>query len=94
MGWLVSLFARLALLVVWIATTLVNHAFHGGWILPLLGILLLPITTLVYVLVYYIAGGVTGWSWFWVVLAVLLDLTATGSGAYNNRNRFPAPNKE
>ena len=61
----VALFARLALLVVWLTTPLVQRAFQGGWILPLLGILLLPITTLTYVLVYYIAGSVTGWGWLW-----------------------------
>jgi hypothetical protein len=76
MSWLVALCARLALLVVWLSTPLVNRAFSGGWILPLLGILFLPITTLVYVLVYYIAGSVTGWGWLWVVLAFLLDLAA------------------
>jgi hypothetical protein len=76
MSWFVALFARLALLVVWLATPLVNRAFSGGWILPLLGILILPITTLAYVLVYYIAGSVTGWGWLWVVLAFLLDLAA------------------
>jgi hypothetical protein len=76
MSWFVALFARLALLVVWLATPLVNRAFDGGWILPLLGILILPITTLAYVLVYYIAGSVTGWGWLWVVLAFLLDLAA------------------
>ena len=51
MSWLIALFARVALLVVWLATPLVNRAFQGGWILPLLGILNLPITTLAYVLV-------------------------------------------
>lgn len=76
MSWLVGLFARVALFVVWLTTPLVNHAFHGGWILPLLGFLLLPITTLTYVLVYYISGSVTGLGWLWVVLAILLDLTA------------------
>ncbi|HET9918576.1 MAG TPA: hypothetical protein VFQ30_01950 [Ktedonobacteraceae bacterium] len=76
MSWLVALFARVALLVVWLSTPLVNHAFHGGWFLPLLGILFLPITALTYVLVYSIAGSVTGWSWLWVVLALLLDLAA------------------
>jgi hypothetical protein len=78
MSWFVALFARVALLVVWIATPLVNRAFHGGWILPLLGIILLPITTLSYVLVYYISGSVTGWGWLWVVLAFLVDLAASG----------------
>lgn len=81
MSWLFALFARLALLVVWLSTPLVQRAFHGGWILPLLGLLLLPITTLTYVLIYYIDGSVTGWGWLWVALAVLLDLAA---------NSFPA----
>jgi len=76
MSWLLALFSRVALLVVWLTTPLVNRAFHGGWILPLLGILFLPITTLTYVLVYDITGSVTGWGWLWVVLACLLDLAA------------------
>ena len=76
MSWLFALFARLALLVVWLSTPLVQRAFHGGWLLPLLGILLLPITTLTYVIVYALAGGVTGWGWLWIVLAFLLDMAA------------------
>ncbi len=79
MSCLVALFARLALLIVWISTPLVNRAFQGGWLLPLIGFLLLPLTTLVYVLVYYISGGVTGWGWLWIVLAFLLDLGANSS---------------
>jgi hypothetical protein len=89
MSWFVALFARLALLVVWVSTPLVDRAFHWGWLLPLLGIIFLPITTLVYVLVYYISGGVTGWGWLWVVLAFLLDLGTHSSGAYTNRHRLP-----
>jgi len=81
MSWLFALFARVALFVVWLTTPLVNHAFHGGWILPLLGILLLPVTTLTYVLVYYLAGSVTGWGWLLVALAVLLDLAANSAPA-------------
>ena len=46
MSWLIALFSRIALLCVWIWTPLVGRAFHGGWLLPLLGIILLPITTL------------------------------------------------
>jgi hypothetical protein len=81
MSWLIALFARLALLVIWLSTPLVSHASRGGWILPLLGILLLPITTLTYVLVYSIAGSVTGWGWLWIVLAILLDLGANSAPA-------------
>ncbi|HLI89430.1 MAG TPA: hypothetical protein VKV37_12130 [Ktedonobacteraceae bacterium] len=83
MDWFIALLARVALLVVWIATPLVNRAFHGDWILPLLGILFLPLTALTYVLVYAIAGGVAGWNWLWVVLAFLLDLGAHSAPARN-----------
>lgn len=76
MSWLLALFSRVALLVVWLTTPLVNRAFHEGWILPLLGILILPITTLTYVLVSYVYGSVTGWGWLLVALAVLIDLAA------------------
>jgi len=81
MSWFFALFARLALLAVWLSTPLVDRAYHGFWILPLIGILLLPITTLTYVLVYYIYGSVTGWGWLWVVLAFLLDLAANSAPA-------------
>jgi len=76
MSWLIALFSRIALLCVWIWTPLVGRAFHGGWLLPLLGILFLPITALTYILVYAVVGSVTGWGWAWIVLAVLLDLAA------------------
>jgi len=79
---IILFFARLALLFVWVLTPLVNRAFHGGWLLPLLGVLFLPLTTLVYVLVYSLSGsGVTGWGWLWVVLAFLLDLGVYSSPA-------------
>lgn len=89
MGCLVAFFSRLALLIVWLTTPLVSRAFHGGWILPLLGILFLPLTTLVYVIVYALGNGVTGWAWLWVVGALLLDLAAHGSGVRANRHRLP-----
>ncbi|HEU5440953.1 MAG TPA: hypothetical protein VFU88_16830 [Ktedonobacterales bacterium] len=87
MGCLVALLARVALLGVWLTTPLVTRAFQGGWLLPLLGVLFLPITTLVYILVYMAAGGVAGWGWFWVILGFLIDVTVHTSGAYSNRQR-------
>lgn len=90
MSWLLALFSRVALLVVWLTTPLVSRAFYGGWILPLLGLLLLPITALVYVLVSYAYGSVTGWGWLWVALAFLLDLAANSYPARNAaRTRSP-----
>lgn len=88
MGCLLALLARVALLVVWLATPLVARAFQSGWVLPLLGILFLPITTLAYIGVYAIAGTVEGWAWLLVVLGFLFDLGTHGSGAYANRQRI------
>jgi|SRR5436305_2056176 len=89
MSCLIAFFARLALLYIWLWTPLVNRAFPNGLLLPLLGILFLPLTTLAYVLVFVPGIGVTGWGWLWVILALLVDLGAHSSSAYNNRHRIP-----
>jgi hypothetical protein len=81
-------FPRLAVLFVWLFTPLVNRAFTMV-IWPILGIIFLPFTTLMYVLVYNPAIGVTGWGWFWVFLGLLLDISSYSSSAYTNRNRMP-----
>lgn len=93
MRWLFAFFARLALLIIWLSTPLVQRAFQGGWLLPLLGILLLPITTLTYILVSSIAGGVTGWSWLWIVLGFLLDATANSAPAGSPRGKVERPSR-
>jgi hypothetical protein len=73
-------FPRLGLLIVWIFTNEVDQAYDT-FILPLLGLIFLPLTTLVYALFYTPIGGVEGIEWFWVVLAFLLDIGALGAGA-------------
>jgi hypothetical protein len=77
------------LLFAWLFTNLVNRAFHSTLILPLLGIIFLPFTTLMYVFVYNPLVGVTGWGWFWVILGLLLDISSYGGSAYSNRSRIP-----
>ncbi len=77
---------RLALIFLWIGTTLVNRAFDS-FLIPLLGLIFLPITTLVYVLVFVPGLGVVGFGWFWVILALLADIGAYGGAAYSGRSR-------
>jgi uncharacterized membrane protein len=77
-------FPRLGLLIVWIFTNEVDQAFDG-FILPLLGLIFLPLTTLVYALLWAPLGGVDGIEWFWVVLAFLFDIGALGAGARSRR---------
>ena len=84
-----AFFPRLALLFVWLFTPLVTRAFHFTILWPLLGIIFLPFTTLMYVLVYNPLTGVTGWAWLWVILGFLLDMSSYTSSAYSNRRRIP-----
>jgi hypothetical protein len=81
---LTGLFPRIGLALVWIFTNEVDQAYDG-WILPLLGLIFLPLTTLVYALLWMPAGGVDGIEWFWVVLAFLVDIGAFGAGARSRR---------
>ena len=93
MGCLFALFAgafpRLATIFIWLARpTLFSNAFHGRWFLPILGIIFLPVTTLMYVIVWS-STGLAGWDWFWLFLAFLLDVSHYASSAYANRDRMP-----
>jgi len=75
---------RLAILVLWLTAQgklLMNFAFQSNWVLPLLGFIFLPWTTLMYILVYG-ANGIVGFDWVWLGLAVALDVaTYTGNAA-------------
>ena len=81
-----GLFPRLALLVLWIARPALVGAAFNTFLLPLLGIIFLPFTTLIYVIVYTPGVGLMGFDWFWVILALLLDI-ATGRPATPNATR-------
>jgi hypothetical protein len=79
-------FPRVALVVVWLTTNLVDRAF-GPWILPLLGLFFLPFTTLIYVLSYSPAIGLGHGRWLWVALAFVFELFGYGGTARTNRGR-------
>jgi hypothetical protein len=83
-----GLFPRLALLILWIARPVMVGAAFSTFLLPLLGIIFLPFATLIYVIVYTPNVGLTGFDWFWVILAVLLDI-GHWSASYTQRNQIP-----
>lgn len=69
-----------------------NAAFLGWpivwWLWPVLGLIFLPFTTIMYVLMA--PGGITGiWEWGFLILAVLLDVFGHGTGGWFNRDRMP-----
>ena len=78
---------RLALFLVWLFTPLVNRAFDS-LLIPFLGFIFLPMTTLMYVLVYSTGFGVSGFGYLLVLVGFLIDLGSYGGGGYQNRYRF------
>lgn len=68
-----------------------SAAFRGWpadniwWIWPILGIVFLPWTTIMYVIVA--PGGVTGWDWLWLGLMLFADIVSYGGGI--GRKRIP-----
>jgi hypothetical protein len=86
MGCLVVLFAfispRLALFVLFLFTDLLSRAYES-WILPFLGFFLLPWTTLAYAVMWDVGSDkVSGFEWFVVILAFVVDL-----GSYRRGER-------
>jgi hypothetical protein len=62
-----------------------NLAFDT-FLLPFLGFLFVPWTTLMYVLVF--PGGVDGFDWVWIGIGLLLDFGSWAGGGYTNRDRM------
>jgi hypothetical protein len=87
---LVSGGSRLLLLLYWISRPVQwSLAFNNSWLLPCLGFLFLPFTTLVYVWLVQGVGAISGIDWLWLGLAVFIDIANTASAAAANRNRMP-----
>jgi len=70
----------------WLLEPLRWSAAFETFIFPFLGFLFLPWTTLSYIVVY--PGGIDGFDWVIIGLAVLLDIVNIGGGAYGNRQRL------
>ena len=83
---LAALSPRLALALVWLFTNLVDRAFDGA-LVPVLGFVFLPLTTLFYVLAWSPVGGVTGVGWLFVAIGVMFDLGAYGAAARQRSRR-------
>ena len=82
-------FPRIGSILLWLARPqLFSNAFNGSWLLPVLGIIFLPFTTLMYVILWGPAG-INGWDWLWLILAVFIDISHYASTAYNNRSQIP-----
>jgi hypothetical protein len=81
---LALLVPRVAMVVVFFFTDWFGRTFDT-WLLPLLGFIFLPYTTLAYMGAMLNAGGITlGWLVI-IILAVLADVGHWGGGGYTHR---------
>ena len=87
---IVASFSRIMLLCVWIARPVMMNAAFSTFIIPCLGFMFLPFTTLMYVLLVQGVGGIQGLDWLWLGIAVVLDIASIGGAGAANRERIPA----
>ena len=80
-----GLFPRVVLVIFWIARPNQMDAIFTSFVWPVLGIIFLPFTTLIYVLLWVPGIGVTGTDWWWIALAVVLDVGHWGATAGQRR---------
>jgi hypothetical protein len=80
-------FPRIALLLLFLFTNYLQRAYHG-LLLPLLGFLFLPLTTLVYAWMVNTGQLVAGVNLLILVIAVVIDLGGLGGGEYHRRTRW------
>jgi hypothetical protein len=85
--------SRFFLIFAWIARPIAfERVFGGSWIIPCLGIMILPFTTLMYVILVTNGPGsaLSGIDWLWMLLAVLVDVSSIAAAGATNRDRIPA----
>ena len=64
---------RLMLILAWIFSDRWQIVWQNEWVMPLLGIIFLPFTTIMYMLTWTFTGGIEGWDWMWILLGFVLD---------------------
>ena len=65
---------RLALALMALFNDEITKAFDGSWLVPFIGWIFLPYSTLTFVLIHWYAGDVVGFAWLFVALAFIADL--------------------
>jgi hypothetical protein len=77
-------FPRIALVLLFLFSNYLQRAYHG-LILPLVGLLFLPLTTLAYAWMANTGRPTTGVNLVILIIAVVIDLGGLGRGAYHQR---------
>jgi hypothetical protein len=84
---LILLGPRIAILIWWLVQPVLFNAIFATWIWPLLGLIFLPWTLLMYLFVG--GGGIVGFDWFFLIIGLIADIGSYAGGGYGNRDRMP-----
>ena len=79
-------FPRIVLIWMALFTTYLERAYHG-LLLPLIGFIFVPLTTLAYAWMVNSHQEITGVNILILAIAVLIDLGGFGGGEYHRRRR-------
>jgi len=82
-------FPRIALVLLFLFSNYLQRAYHG-LIVPLLGFLFLPLTTLVYAWMTNTQQPVAGVNLLILIVAAVIDLGGLGGGEHHRRRRRQA----
>jgi len=80
-------FPRLALALLFFFSNYLQRAYHG-FIVPLLGFMFLPLTTLIYAWMVNNNRPMVGVNLLILIIAVVIDIGGLGGGAYHRRTRM------
>jgi hypothetical protein len=69
----------------WLFSNYLGRAFHHTLLVPVLGFIFLPLTTIVYAWEVNSHMPIEGINVLWLVIAVVIDLGGLGGGAHRSR---------
>lgn len=78
---------RAAVLFWWLFDPNRFSSAFDSWFWPFLGIIFLPWTTLMYLIVWSFGSEISGLDWIFIAMGALLDLTMYAGSGYSNRSR-------
>jgi hypothetical protein len=83
---LVLLFPRVVLVLMFLLSTYLQRAYHG-LLIPLLGFIFLPLTTVAYAWLVNSGRPIDGVYLVLLIVAVVIDVGGLGGGEYHRRRR-------
>ena len=80
-------FPRIALVLLFLLSNYLQRAYHG-LLIPLLGFIFLPLTTLAYAWITNTGLPIAGINLVILIIAVVIDLGGLSGGEYHRRSRW------